>query len=103
MAKQLTKEQKEELEAARLAEEARLLAEWMGIKPFKANKLISQILVTAPHPETGEVLQWAVSNINPMNATTPGRLAVGAFVPRLGGLDAGTVRLLAIEFPAVSV
>ena len=58
-------------------EEARLLAEWMGIKPFKANKLISQILVTAPHPETGEVLQWAVSNINPMNATTPGRLVVG--------------------------
>ncbi|MEC8038532.1 MAG: carbohydrate ABC transporter permease, partial [Pseudomonadota bacterium] len=33
-------------------EEGRLLAEWMGIKPFKANKLISQILVTAPHPET---------------------------------------------------
>ena len=43
----------------------------MEIKPFKANKLISQILVTAPHPETGEVLQWAVNNINPMNATTP--------------------------------
>ena len=59
------------------SEERRLLAEWLGVKPFKANKLISQILVTAPHPETGEVQQWAVSTINPLNATTAARSVSG--------------------------
>ena len=59
------------------SEERRLLSEWLGVAPFKPNKLISQILVTAPHPDTGVVEQWAVSNINPMNTTTPGRSVTG--------------------------
>ena len=59
------------------SEERRLLSEWLGVKPFKANKLISQILVTAPHPETGEVQQWAVSTINPLYPTTAARSVSG--------------------------
>ena len=58
-------------------EERRLLAEWLGVKPFKANKLISQILVTAPNPDTGIIEQWAVSTINPLNATTAARSVGG--------------------------
>ncbi len=58
-------------------EERRLLSEWLGVKPFKANKLISQILVTAPNPDTGIIEQWAVSTINPLNATTAARSVNG--------------------------
>lgn len=71
-------------------EERRLLSEWMGVAPFKPNKMISQILVTAPHPDTGVVEQWAVSNINPLNQTTPGR-SVNGDASKVVKLDTSTV------------
>ena len=61
-----------------------------GVAPFKPNKMISQILVTAPHPDTGVVEQWAVSNINPLNQTTPGR-SVNGDASKVVKLDTSTV------------
>lgn len=45
------------------AEQQRLLKEYLGIKPFKANRLVSQVLITAPDPETGETQSYAVSSV----------------------------------------
>nr|MBX2839572.1 carbohydrate ABC transporter permease [Gammaproteobacteria bacterium] len=35
-------------------EQQRLLKEYLGIKPYNANRLVSQVLVSAPDPATGE-------------------------------------------------
>ena len=47
-----------------------------GGQPFKANKLISQIWLQH-RTRRPERCCSGLSNINPMNATTPGRLVVG--------------------------
>jgi|GEM_PF-258052 len=44
-------------------EQQRLLKEYLGVKPFKANRLVSQVLVTAPDPQTGEILSYAVASV----------------------------------------
>jgi len=44
-------------------EQQRLMKEYLGIKPFKANRLVSQILVVAPDPESGAVTSYAVSSV----------------------------------------
>lgn len=50
---------------ARLSpEDSRLISEFAGVAPFTGNRLTSQILVSAPHPETGLPMQWAVTNID---------------------------------------
>jgi len=55
-------------------EQQRLLKEYLGIKPFKANRLVSQILVTAPHPDTGETQSFAVSSVSTQRPTISGRM-----------------------------
>jgi len=44
-------------------EENRLLMEYLGVDPYKPNRLVSQILVSAPHPETGQIKQFAVGSV----------------------------------------
>jgi len=46
-------------------EESRLLAEFLGIDPYQPNRLVTQILVTAPDPDTGEITQWAAPSFDP--------------------------------------
>lgn len=54
-------------------EQQRVLKEYLGIKPFKANRLVSQILISAPHPETGEVGNYAVSSVTTRQETLSAR------------------------------
>ena len=60
-----------------------LLRELAGIYP--GARLTSQILVEAPDPETGEMRQWGVSNIDPKRDIVPAR--------PLGEVNAKVVRL----------
>ncbi len=55
-------------------EAQRLLGEFLGIDPYQPNKLVSQILVSAVHPDTGERTQFAVPRFDPSRPTMPGRL-----------------------------
>ncbi len=54
-------------------EQQRLLKEYLGIKPFKANRLVSQVLVTAPDPETGETTSYAVASVTTRQAMLSAR------------------------------
>ena len=67
------------------AEENRLIREYLGIDPYKPNRLVSQVLATAPHPETGEVKEWAVPTLNTQAEFLPAR--------PVDGSEAGVVRL----------
>lgn len=60
------------------AEQERLVKEYLGVAPYKANRVVTQVLVTAPHPETGRVMQWAVPNLNPQARFLPGRAVDGS-------------------------
>ena len=72
-------------------EDDRLIREFLGVSPFVGNRIAKQILVTAPHPETGEIKQWAVPNIDPRRAVLPGR-AVDDPSGIVVRLPTGTVR-----------
>ena len=54
-------------------EEARLLSEYLGLKPYKPNGFTSQILVSAIDPETNEVTDYSVSRINTNKDTVNAR------------------------------
>jgi len=54
-------------------EEQRLLLEYLGEDPYAPNRLVSQVLVTAPHPETGVIKDWAVPNVDRTRSVLPGR------------------------------
>ncbi len=54
-------------------EEARLLSEYLGLKPYKPNGFTSQILVSAIDPETNEVTEYSVSRINTNKDTVNAR------------------------------
>lgn len=54
-------------------EEDRLLKEYLGIDPYRPNKIVGQVLISAPHPDTGEVLQWAAPTLNPRQTAVPAR------------------------------
>jgi len=43
-------------------QERRILLEYLGVEPYKANRLVSQVLVNAPDPETGELKQYSVAS-----------------------------------------
>ena len=47
------------------ADEQRLLQEFLAVEPYQPNQLVTQILVTAPDPETGEETQWAAPAFDP--------------------------------------
>lgn len=55
------------------AEEDRLLMEYLGVEPFKANRLVSQVLVSAPDPETGIIKQYAVASVTTRQAKISAR------------------------------
>jgi len=44
-------------------EQQRLLKEYLGIEPYKANRLVSQVLVSAPDPVTGVTTLYGVSSV----------------------------------------
>ena len=54
-------------------DDQRLLSEYLGLPPYEASRFATQILVTAPDPETGQKTQFAVSNIRPNRDITPAR------------------------------
>ncbi|UWR21878.1 carbohydrate ABC transporter permease [Sulfitobacter sp. S190] len=54
-------------------EDRRLLSEFLGIDPFEPNRLVTQILVTAPDPETGEMTEWAAPSFDPNREIFPAR------------------------------
>ena len=54
-------------------EDERLLKAFIGLPPYRPNRLVSQILATAPDPETGEMRQWAVANLTARRTFIPGR------------------------------
>lgn len=56
-------------------EEIRLLSEFLGLDPFQPNKLVAQVLVVAPHPETGEETRFAVPRWDPTRDRLPARFA----------------------------
>ncbi|WP_425040094.1 carbohydrate ABC transporter permease [Primorskyibacter sp. S187A] len=51
----------------------RLLLEYLGVDPFKPNRLVSQVLVTAPDPDTGIIKSWAVPNVDRTKDVLPAR------------------------------
>ena len=54
-------------------EDRRLLSEFLGVAPFEPNRLVTQILVTAPDPETGAVVQWAAPSFDTSREIFPAR------------------------------
>ena len=79
--------------------ERRLLLEFLGEPPFKPNKLIAQILVTAPHPETGAIEQFAVSSITSRSDSIAGR-SVDGDPSKVWKLDKNQVQASRIFQPA---
>jgi len=55
-------------------EDIRLMSEFLGIAPYQPNKLVAQVLVIAPHPETGESTRFAVPRWDPIKERLPARL-----------------------------
>ena len=54
-------------------EQQRLLKEYLGIKPYKANRLVSQVLISAPDPVTGETQSYAVASVTSRQAVLSAR------------------------------
>ncbi|ABD56859.1 carbohydrate ABC transporter permease [Jannaschia sp. CCS1] len=59
------------------ADQQRLLLEYLGVEPYQPNRIVTQVLVTAPHPDTGEVMEWAIPNPNAASEFLPGRAVNG--------------------------
>lgn len=64
-------------------EELRLLSEFLVIDPFKPNKMISQIRVTAPDPDTGAVGEYAVPSVTTRQENVTARTIPEGEVRRL--------------------
>lgn len=58
-------------------DQVRLILEYLGVDPYQPNRIVTQALVTAPHPDTGEVMEWAIPNPNASSAFFPGRAVNG--------------------------
>lgn len=54
-------------------EEQRVLLEYLGVDPYKANRLVSQVLVSAPDPDTGEPTQYSVASASTRQETVSAR------------------------------
>lgn len=72
------------------ADQQRLILEYLGVEPYQPNRIVTQVLVTAPNPDTGEIMEWAIPNLNAQSEFFPARA--------VNGLVEGVVRL-----PAESV
>lgn len=55
------------------AEGRRLMAEYILAKPYQPNKLVSQDMVMAPDPKSGDVTAFAVPRFDPTKPTLPAR------------------------------
>ena len=55
-------------------EDARLLSEFLGLKHYKPNGFTAQILISMADPQTGELVEYSVSRINPTKDTVNARL-----------------------------
>ena len=66
-------------------EDRRLLLEYLGVDPYRPNRVVTQVLVTAPHPETGEIKQWAIPNLDRTKEFLPARAVDGS--------ETGVIRL----------
>ena len=55
-------------------EDARLLSEFLGLKPYKPNGFTAQILISMADPQSGEIVEYSVSRINPTKDTVNARL-----------------------------
>ena len=76
-------------------EQQRILLEYLGVAPYKANRLVSQVLVTAPDPDTGELTQYSVAS-----ATTRQEVVSARAVDDPEG---GVVRIPADSMDATSI
>ncbi len=59
-------------------DQQRLIGEYLGVDPYQPNAIVTQVLVTAPHPDTGVVMQWAVPNVGATSEFYPGRAVDGS-------------------------
>ena len=77
-------------------DEERLIKEYLGIDPYAPNRLVTQILIAAPDPDTGETRQWAVPNLDPSRDMLPARALDGdGSVTRLPADTAEATRRIA--------
>lgn len=78
-------------------DQQRLILEYLGVEPYQPNRIVTQVLVTAPHPETGEILEWAIPNPNASSEFFPGRAVNGdaSQVVRLPAESATATRTIA--------
>ena len=76
-------------------EQQRIMLEYLGVDPYKANRLVSQVLVSAPDPDTGELTQYSVAS-----ATTRQEVVSARAVDDPEG---GVVRIPAASMIATSV
>lgn len=60
------------------ADQQRLIGEYLGVDPYQPNSIVTQVLVTAPHPDTGVEMQWAVPNVSRTAEFYPGRAVDGS-------------------------
>ncbi|MEM7269613.1 MAG: carbohydrate ABC transporter permease, partial [Pseudomonadota bacterium] len=58
-------------------EDRRLVAEFLNFAPYTANRVVSQVLVNAPDPETGAARSWAVPSVTGRQEFLPGRALDG--------------------------
>ena len=67
------------------ASQQRILLEYLGVEPYKANRLVSQVLVSAPDPDTGDIKQYSVASATTRQTTVSARALddPGAKVTRL--------------------
>lgn len=81
-------------------DQQRLLLEYLGQPPYEPNRIVTQALVTAPHPDTGEVMQWAIPNPNASSEFFPGRAVDGSIegVVRLPNGSVTATRNIAPEW-----
>lgn len=82
-------------------EQRRLLSEFLGHKPFQANKLVSQVSVSAIDPNTGDRVDFAVPRYDASKQTLPGR-RVDNSVPGVMKLDVATMSVERRFSPAFS-
>jgi alpha-1,4-digalacturonate transport system permease protein len=54
-------------------EDVRLLSEYLSLAPYEPSRVVTQILATAPDPETGEATLFGISNFKATRAFTPAR------------------------------
>ena len=75
--------------------EQRVLLEYLGVEPFKANRLVSQVLVTAPDPVTADIKEYSVASATTRQEMVSARA--------LDDPDAKVTRLAADSMVATSV